>query len=180
MNSHLLGNLQSLQLGRVTDNADPDNRGRVRVRLQSAPMEVWAGVVAPSAGQGYGASFVPRIDEIVVLAFVSPELPLVLGSIWSGSESVPEECDPQDPHIAKVQHVCEGAKGRSCASAFRKARHLAKLEGRVVIDGDRLDRIDRLVLGCVAEYRLHREFKNHGNRQQKNSSANTALGEIVF
>lgn len=98
MNSHLLGNLQSLQLGRVTDNADPDNRGRVRVRLQSAPMEVWAGVVAPSAGQGYGASFVPRIDEIVVLAFVSPELPLVLGSIWSGSESVPEACDPQEEH----------------------------------------------------------------------------------
>jgi hypothetical protein len=98
MNSHALGNLQSLQLGQVTENVDPDNRGRVKVRLQAAPMEIWASVVAPSAGQGYGASFVPRIDEIVVLAFITPEMPLVLGSIWSGGQSVPEECDPQEEH----------------------------------------------------------------------------------
>ncbi len=98
MNSHALGNLHSLQLGQVTDNADPDNRGRIKVRLSATPMEVWANVVAPSAGQGYGASFVPRIDEIVVLAFITPELPLVLGSIWSGQSSVPEACDPQEDH----------------------------------------------------------------------------------
>jgi uncharacterized protein involved in type VI secretion and phage assembly len=98
MNQHALGNLHSLQLGQVTENVDPDNRGRIKVRLQSAPMEVWASVVAPSAGQGYGASFIPRLDEIVVLAFITPELPLVLGSIWSGQGSVPEECDPQEDH----------------------------------------------------------------------------------
>ena len=98
MNLHALGQLHSLQLGQVTDNVDPDNRGRVKVRLHAAPMEIWAGVVAPSAGQGYGASFIPRVEEIVVLAFVSPELPLVLGSIWSGADSVPPDCDPQEDH----------------------------------------------------------------------------------
>lgn len=98
MNPHPLGNLHSLQLGQVTENVDPDNRGRIKVRLQAAPMEVWASVVAPSAGQGYGASFVPRLNEIVVLAFITPELPLVLGSIWAGPDSVPEECDPQEEH----------------------------------------------------------------------------------
>ena len=98
MNSHVLGHLQSLQLGQVTDNVDPDNRGRIKVRLHATPMEVWASVVAPSAGQGYGASFVPRLDEIVVLAFITPELPLVLGSIWSGQSSAPEDADPQEDH----------------------------------------------------------------------------------
>jgi uncharacterized protein involved in type VI secretion and phage assembly len=82
----------------VTDNADPENRGRVKVRLIATPMEVWAAVVAPSAGEGYGASFVPRLQEIVVVAFVAPELPLVLGSLWSGSESRPQDADPQQDH----------------------------------------------------------------------------------
>ena len=82
MNSHVLGHLHSMQLAQVTDNADPDNRGRVKIRLQSAPMEMWASVVAPSAGQGYGASFIPRLDEIVVVAFINQDTPLVMGSIW--------------------------------------------------------------------------------------------------
>jgi uncharacterized protein involved in type VI secretion and phage assembly len=61
-------------------------------------MELWASVVAPSAGQGYGASFVPRQGEIVVVAFATPDLALVLGSIWSGGDSRPGEADPQEEH----------------------------------------------------------------------------------
>jgi uncharacterized protein involved in type VI secretion and phage assembly len=98
MNHHSLGQLQSLQLAQVVDNVDPDSRGRIKVRLQSTPMELWASVVAPSAGQGYGVSFIPRLDEMVVLAFVTPELPLVLGSVWAGQSSVPEDADPQEDH----------------------------------------------------------------------------------
>lgn len=96
MTPHALGELAALHLGRVTDNQDPEGRARVKVRLLALDMEVWASVVAPSAGGGYGVSFVPRVDEIVVLAFITPELPLVLGSIWSGSSSAPTEADPQE------------------------------------------------------------------------------------
>jgi uncharacterized protein involved in type VI secretion and phage assembly len=97
MTPHALGNLAGLQLGRVTDNADPEGRARVRVRLLALPgLEVWAGVVAPSAGNGYGVSLVPRVDEVVVLAFVSPEMPLVLGSLWTGGGAAPPEADPQE------------------------------------------------------------------------------------
>jgi uncharacterized protein involved in type VI secretion and phage assembly len=98
MNAHTLGHLHTMQLALVTENVDPENRGRIKVRLQSSPMEMWASVIAPSAGQGYGASFIPRIDEIVVVAFISQDIPLVLGSIWSGSESRPEDADPQEEH----------------------------------------------------------------------------------
>lgn len=98
MNAHAAGSFTSLQLGQVTDNADPDNRGRVKVRLIATPMELWASVVAPSAGANYGVSFIPRLNEIVVLAFVTPELPLVLGSVWSGGTSRPQDADPQEDH----------------------------------------------------------------------------------
>lgn len=100
MNRHTLGNLFSLSLGEVVDNADPDLRGRVQVRLHSASMEIWASVIVPSAGEGYGVSFMPRIGEIVVIAFVAPEVPLILGSVWSGPESAPADGDPNEDHYA--------------------------------------------------------------------------------
>ncbi len=98
MTPHALGTLHSLQLAQVTDNADADNRGRIRVRLLTTEMAVWASVVTPSAGQGYGVAFLPRVGEIVVVAFVSPELPLVLGSLWSGGGSAPPEADTAEDH----------------------------------------------------------------------------------
>ena len=98
MNAHSPVHFNSVQLGQVTDNSDPDNRGRVKVRLLSTPMEIWASVVTASAGNNYGISFIPKVEEIVVLAFVSPELPLVLGSLWRGSNSRPQEADPQEDH----------------------------------------------------------------------------------
>lgn len=96
MTPHAPGGLTSLHLGHVADNADPDGRGRVKVRLAALDMEVWASVAAPSAGTGYGVSFIPRVGEVVVLAFLSPELPVVLGAIWSGANAVPAEADPQE------------------------------------------------------------------------------------
>ncbi len=98
MNAHTLGQLHSMQLARVIENQDPDNRGRIKVQLQSAPMEMWASVVASSGGPGYGVSFIPKLDEIVVVAFINQDTPLVLGSIWTGGESRPEEADPQEDH----------------------------------------------------------------------------------
>jgi uncharacterized protein involved in type VI secretion and phage assembly len=94
MSSHSLGPLQELHLGVVTDSADPDTRGRIKVRLHSTGLELWAPVVTLGAGSGYGVSCLPRVGEQVVLAFLSPEQPLVLGAVWSGSSSAPEDASP--------------------------------------------------------------------------------------
>ena len=98
MNVHALGSYHALHVGQVRDNADPDGRGRIKVMLLANQMEVWASTVVPSAGQGYGIACLPRLEEIVVLAFVTPEQPLVLGSIWSGHDSTPEDADPHEDH----------------------------------------------------------------------------------
>jgi uncharacterized protein involved in type VI secretion and phage assembly len=96
INPHLLGAFNSLQLGQVTENSDPDHRGRIKVLLHANGLELWASVIVPSAGNNYGITCLPRLGEIVVLAFVTPEFPMVLGSVWSGSNSAPEEADPVD------------------------------------------------------------------------------------
>lgn len=94
MSNHSLGPLQELHLGVVTESADPDTRGRVKVRLHSLGLELWAPVVTLGAGAGYGVSCLPRIGEQVVVAFLSPEQPLVLGAVWSGSGSAPADASP--------------------------------------------------------------------------------------
>ncbi len=94
MSGHSLGPLQELHLGLVTDSADPDARGRIKVRLHSTSLELWAPVVTLGAGAGYGVSCLPRIGEQVVVAFLSPEQPLVLGAVWSGAGGAPEDASP--------------------------------------------------------------------------------------
>jgi uncharacterized protein involved in type VI secretion and phage assembly len=94
MTGHSLGTLNDLHLGAVLDNNDPEGRGRIKVRLHATGLELWAGVIVPSAGSGYGVSLLPRLQEQVLLAFVSPDLPLVLGAVWSGSNSTPDAAAP--------------------------------------------------------------------------------------
>lgn len=93
---HAIADYNSLQLAEVVDNADPDERGRIRVRIHATEMECWAAVITASAGQGYGVSCLPRIGELVAIAFVSGDFPLVLGSIWSGQGSLPQQAAPHE------------------------------------------------------------------------------------
>ena len=102
VNPHALGLLQSLHMGQVVDNADPDTRGRIKLRLLANSLELWASVIVPSAGtsggNGYGFCCLPRVGEIVVVAFVTHEQPMVLGSVWSGQNSTPEDADTVEDH----------------------------------------------------------------------------------
>lgn len=79
------GGLGTLHLATVTDSRDPDGRGRVQVRLAALDVALWAPVLVASAGSGYGVACLPKIGEIVAVGFVGPELPLVLGSLWTGA-----------------------------------------------------------------------------------------------
>jgi hypothetical protein len=53
---HLYAPPAGLALGKVTDTADPQSRGRVKVTLLAANMDVWAPCVVPSSGRNYGAA----------------------------------------------------------------------------------------------------------------------------
>lgn len=89
----------AVHLGEVVSVKDPDNRGRVQIRLYSydgvnqQDGAVWARVAVPFAGSDYGAFFLPDVGEEVVVALVNgdPRFPIVVGSLWNGSASPPEQ-----------------------------------------------------------------------------------------
>lgn len=88
------GRIYGLVVGIVTNNQDPDNLGRVKVRfpwLSDTEESQWARVAAPMAGNQRGVYFLPEVDDEVLLAFEQgdPRFPYVLGALWNGKDAPP-------------------------------------------------------------------------------------------
>lgn len=144
MMNHQLGLLQELHLARVLDNDDPESRGRIRVELQATGMQVWAACMTASAGAGYGWSCLPRREEMVVVAFLSPEMPVVMGALWSGGDSHPESAGPvEDKYTLKspdgTQITLDDADGPRVRVETRSGHHFTITEegsGEIKVEKD--------------------------------------------
>jgi uncharacterized protein involved in type VI secretion and phage assembly len=82
-------------VGVVTNNRDPDDMHRVKVRfpwLNQDDESNWARVASAMAGNGRGAYFLPEVDDEVLVAFEhgSVEHPYVIGSLWNGKDAAHE------------------------------------------------------------------------------------------
>lgn len=80
--------------GVVTNVADPDNQGRVKVTYATQGSTVespWARVVTLGAGKGRGLEFQPEVNDEVLIAFEQGDTrrPLVLGGLFSSKNTLP-------------------------------------------------------------------------------------------
>jgi type VI secretion system secreted protein VgrG len=81
--------------GECIDIEDPEQRGRVKVRLHfQGPDDplLWMRMVVPYAGHERGIQFMPEVGDEVVVAFEEgdPARPYVLGAVWNGTDRVPD------------------------------------------------------------------------------------------
>lgn len=88
--------LPGVAVGIVTNNKDPENLGRVRLRFpwRSADDEsYWARIAVPMAGPDRGTYFLPEVDDEVLVAFGNGDIhhPYVVGALWNGSDSPPAD-----------------------------------------------------------------------------------------
>lgn len=65
------GRLFGVHAAIVTDNVDPDELGRVKVRVPSLidGYEAWARLATLMAGNNRGSWFIPEVDDEVLVAF---------------------------------------------------------------------------------------------------------------
>jgi uncharacterized protein involved in type VI secretion and phage assembly len=85
----------------VIDNIDPDNSGRVKVRLVQASKpgrqthETWARMATLMAGKNRGTWFIPDVNDEVLVAFGEGTVkePYVIGGLWNKTNSPPETMD---------------------------------------------------------------------------------------
>ena len=108
---------QTLMVGIVTHNHDPEGLGRVRVRFPtltpepdgSAHSSYWARVVSVGAGDQRGFDWIPEINDEVLIGFEHGDIrrPYVLGGVWNGRNRRPEtvvDTVPKDgPNRGKVR-----------------------------------------------------------------------------
>ena len=90
------GSVAGVAVGTVAANDDPKGLGRVKLRLYWRDKKFvtdWVRVVAPMAGGGRGAYFVPEVDDEVLVAFDRDDIrhPYVLGTLWSDKDKPPEK-----------------------------------------------------------------------------------------
>jgi len=116
--SGLGGRFYGVMPALVTDLADPDNQGRVKVRLPWAPdgnngtYEVWARLATMMAGNNRGSWFIPDVDDEVLVAFLQgdPAHPFVIGALWNGQDAPPESMDGAGQNNKKILRSRNGVK----------------------------------------------------------------------
>jgi phage protein D/phage baseplate assembly protein gpV len=96
--------IDSIVVGVVTNNKDPEKRGRVRIKFPALTEKesFWAPVLLPAAGKERGLSMLPVPDEQVIVAFENgdPSYPYVLGSVFNGKDTPGEELAVDDGSFA--------------------------------------------------------------------------------
>lgn len=83
-------------VGIVTDNKDPEGRGRVKVEypwLSEEHTSFWARLATPGGGPNRGLEFLPEINDEVIIAFEQGDMnhPYVLGGLWNGKDAAPRK-----------------------------------------------------------------------------------------
>lgn len=78
-------------IGIVTDNKDPDELGRVKVKypwLADDAESHWARLAMPGAGKERGQVWLPEIGDEVLVVFEHGDVayPIVIGGLWNGQD----------------------------------------------------------------------------------------------
>jgi uncharacterized protein involved in type VI secretion and phage assembly len=101
----------------VTDIADPDQQGRVKIRLPWSPdsdggYDVWARLALLMAGHNRGTWFIPDVGDEVLVVFEAgdPRHPYVIGALWNGQDDPPERMDGGSQNNLKVIRSRNGVK----------------------------------------------------------------------
>lgn len=83
-------------VGIVTNNNDPEQLGRVKVKfpwLDDGQESHWARLAAPGAGNERGLLLLPEVEDEVLVAFEQGDVgrPYIIGGLWNGKDAPPAE-----------------------------------------------------------------------------------------
>lgn len=93
--------IDGVMIGVVTNNNDPDKRGRVKLHLplhdETAETD-WVRIATMMTGKEMGSLFIPEVGDEVVVAFHLGQIryPIVIGMLWNQKNKPPSPADKND------------------------------------------------------------------------------------
>ena len=153
-------------IGIVVDNADPDQLGRVKVKLPMLPGDIqtfWSRVMTPSAGKDRGFYWLPEIEDEVLVGLMGgdPSEPIVLGGLWNGMDRPPKGNSDVLESSAVAKRLMKSRSGH--VIQFDDTRGDEKVE----IEDKQRQQICLRVPDRQAGYRLQRRHRDEGEPEHQ-------------
>lgn len=108
LNEKKMKKIDSVVIGFVTDNHDPEGLYRVKVKFpwsEDSDESYWARIAVLMAGKDRGTYFLPEVDDEVLVAFDHGDIhhPYIIGSLWNNQDIPPEENTDGKNDIRKIK-----------------------------------------------------------------------------
>ncbi len=103
-----VGRTYGVAAGIVTNNKDPEELGRLKVKfpwLSDDNETDWVRMTTFMAGGGRGSFFLPEVGDEVLVAFEHGDInrPYVIGALWNGVDKPPETNSDGQNNIRKIK-----------------------------------------------------------------------------
>jgi uncharacterized protein involved in type VI secretion and phage assembly len=100
--------IQGVVIGLVTNNQDPAQLGRVKVKfpwLNDTDESHWARIATTMAGKTGSFYCLPEIDDEVLVAFEQgdPRFPYILGMLWNGKDLPPDKNESKKNDVRLIR-----------------------------------------------------------------------------
>ena len=120
--------------GLVVENTG-DDEGRIKVTfpwLDGRSVTDWCRIAQLYAGNGYGALFVPEVNDEVVVAFIHGDLrfPIIIGGLYNGKDKPPTA--PVDGSDQKIIRTRQGHEIRFDDQADQAAVRVTSAAGHTL------------------------------------------------
>jgi len=135
------GKVYGVVVGIVTNNKDPDNHGRVKVRfpwLSDQEESWWARIATMMSGPSRGSYFLPEVDDEVLVAFDHGDMrfPYVVGGLWNGKDAPPKNNSDGENNLRVIHsrsgHVLtfDDKKGAENFEVKSSSGHIVRLDDK--------------------------------------------------
>lgn len=153
--ARILGTQTATVVGKAGEEIWTDSFGRIKVQFHwdregksDENSSCWVRVAQGWAGQGWGAFFLPRVGQEVIVSFLDgdPDRPLVTGSVYNASQTVPETLPAnQTRSVIRSRSSKQGSAGNELRFEDKKdSEELylhAQKDMRTEVENDRSARV---------------------------------------